>query len=125
MTRCAHACDQTTILGTVPQELSTDEIPPAFPVLGYKSYWHSQLFTWALSHARVPMFAWQALSVTAPACLHHTSLALLRLECGAAVQHPPHQAGRTYLHNVKCTVSSLWEATITSALVLCFSSSRT
>lgn len=36
------------------------------------------------------MLAWQVLSVTAPACLHYTLLALLRLECGAAVQPPPH-----------------------------------
>lgn len=31
----------------------------------------------------------------------------------------------TYLRSVKRTVSSLWEATITLALALCFSSSRT
>lgn len=32
--------------------------------------------------------------------------------------------GGAYLRSVKWTVSSLWEATITLALVLCFSSSR-
>lgn len=42
-----------------------------------------------------------------------------------AIEKPPSQAGRTYLQRVKRTVSSLWEATITSALGLCFSFSRT
>lgn len=35
------------------------------------------------------------------------------------------RGGGAYLRNVKRTVSSLWEATITLALALCFSSSRT
>lgn len=42
-----------------------------------------------------------------------------------AIEKPLSQAGRTYLQRVKRTVSSLWEATITSALGLCFNFSRT
>lgn len=43
--------------------------------------------------------------------------------------HPPHSQAPVpsqgaYLRSVKRTVSSLWEATITLALVLCCTSSR-
>lgn len=62
--------------------------------------------------------AWQATLHTPPAWGARPSSSLTGRHSGAP------DGGSTYLQSVKRTVSSLWEATITSALVSRFSSSR-